>query len=106
MIARAFMNWGRWVADCPREGCTYAFALEHGQARYVCRNKAGEGCGMDAPIEWPPDAEQIEQALNRRPLEQTRNWYPLEHDVAVRGGAPHGQTVADLLAENEMYGVK
>lgn len=106
VIARAYMNWGRWVSDCPREGCTYAFQLEPGQARYLCRNKAGQGCGMEALIEWPADAGQIEEALARRPLEQTRNWYPTDHDLAVISGSPHGQTAADLLAENDEHGVK
>lgn len=106
MIARAYMNWGRWVADCPRPGCTYAFRLEPGQQTYTCRTARGEGCGAEAPIEWPPDADQIEQVLQRRPLEQTRNWLPAGHELAVISGAPHGQTVADLLAENEEHGVK
>jgi hypothetical protein len=102
LIARAYQNWGRWVADCPRPGCTYAFGLERGQARYLCRNKAGQGCGMEAPIEWPPDAEQIEKALEQRPVEQTRNWHPRDHELAIRAGEPHGQTVADLVAETRL----
>lgn len=106
MIARAYANWGRWVADCPREFCRYAFRLTPGQERYVCRTKQGEGCGADAPIEWPHDAEQIDAELKRRPVESTRNWFPQDHPRAVSSGSPHGQTVADLRAEAELHGVK
>lgn len=106
MIARAYLNHGRWVADCPREHCSYAFELEQGQGRYTCRTRQGKGCGAEAPVEWPADAAEIERALERRPVEATRNWFPHDHDLAVLAGLPHGQTVADLLAENEEHGVK
>lgn len=106
MIARAYCNWGRWVADCPNEFCTYAFELQPGQDRYVCRNRQGKGCGAEAPIEWPPDPAGIEQELQRRPVEATRNWFPQDHTLALLTGSPHGQTVADLRAEAEMNGVK
>lgn len=112
MIARAYMNHGRWVADCPREHCSYAFELEPGQDRYLCRTNprrpgaAPKGCGVEAFIEWPADATEIQQALDRRPVEATRNWFPRDHELAIRNGLPHGQSVADLLAENEQHGVK
>ena len=112
MIARAYFNHGRWVADCPREFCTYAFELEPGQETYLCRTRprrpgaAPGGCGAEAPIEWPADAEEIQRALELRPVESTRNWLPAGHPLAVAAGVPHGQTVADLLAENEEHGVK
>jgi hypothetical protein len=106
MIARAYVNWGRWLADCPRDGCLYAFALKPGQERYECRTKNGEGCGAEATIEWPADAEQIDAELKRRPLQQTRNWFPRDHELAVATNSPHGQSVADLRAEAELHGVK
>ena len=98
---RAYVNHGRWVADCVREFCNNAMRLEPRQAAYRCSN-----CGLDAAIEWPADADEIWRVLERRPVPQTRNWFPAGHDLAVRAGCPHGQTVADLLAENEEHGVK
>jgi hypothetical protein len=112
VIARAYFNHGRWVADCPREYCSYAFELEPGQDRYLCRTKqrrAGvppKGCGADAPIEWPTDAGEIQRVLEMRPVEATQNWFPEGHALAVAAGLPHGQSVADLLGENEEHGVK
>lgn len=105
MIARAFVNHGRWIAECPRDLCSNALALESRQGRFVCDTEP-DGCGADAPIEWPPDADEIWKALQRRPVPATRNWFPAEHELAVRAGEPHGQTVADLLAEGEQHGVK
>lgn len=97
----AYVNHGRWVANCCREYCNNALELEPRQARFQCRN-----CGIVAGVVWPPDADEIWAALERRPVPQTRNWFPADHDLAVRAGCPHGQTVADLLAENEQHGVR
>lgn len=105
MLAVAYMNWGRWISDCPREDCSYAFELQPGQERYVCRTRQGEGCGAEAPIEWPPDAAEIEAELQRRPVTSTRNWYPPGHPLAVATGNPDGQTVEDLRAEADEHGV-
>lgn len=105
MLAVAYMNWGRWISDCPREDCSYAFKLEPGQEMYVCRTRQGEGCGAEAPIEWPPDAAEIEAELQRRPVTSTRNWYPPGHPLAVATGNPDGQTVDDLRAEADEHGV-
>jgi hypothetical protein len=98
---RAYVNHGRWVADCCREFCNNAMKLKARQSGFHCAN-----CGLDAVIEWPADADEIWRALERRPVPQTRNWFPSEHLLAVRAGVEHGQTVADLLAENEEHGVK
>lgn len=110
MIARAYANWGRWVADCPREFCSYAFQLEPGQSTFTCRvmDRQGNvhGCGMEAPVEWPADVAEIDAELKRRPVESTRNWFPQGHPRAGASGSPHGQTVADLRAEAELHGVK
>lgn len=104
-IARAYCNHARWIAECPREFCNNAKALQPRQTRFWCGGEEQGGCGMDAPIEWPADIDEIDEILRRRPVPATRNWFPLEHDLALRAGCPHGQTPADLLAENDMYGV-
>ena len=59
METRAFLDWGRWVADCPGPKCTYAQGLTIGQDRMVCRNGDGTGCGTEAEIVWPKDPEGI-----------------------------------------------
>lgn len=91
--AVAYLNWGRWVADCPG-GCVSAERLDPGQVAFVCSN-----CGHAAPVTWPDNPAGIWQALGMRVLPPHRNWYPAGHPVAVMAGIPHGQTVQDLMVE-------
>lgn len=83
MIAMAYMNWGRWVADCPREECPNA---EHFGAAPVtghvggltdCAFRCGF-CTLECPALWPPDRALIETILGERPVPSTRNWRPGE----------------------------
>lgn len=99
--ARARVNHGRWIADCPRRYCANAVRLTPGQATFHC---AGDGgCQMVATLEWPADADGIWDALQLRPVPSTRNWYPDGHVEAVRLGLPHGQTPTELLGEQREY---
>lgn len=98
--ARAYANHGRWISDCTRPYCANAEKLTPGQGTFHCSN-----CLQVAEIEWPPDADEIWAVLARRPVPQTRNWFPAGHDLALRSGTPHGQTVADLEDENREHGV-
>lgn len=99
--ARARVNHGRWIADCPRRYCANAVKLQPRQGTFHC---AGEGgCQMVAPVEWPSDADEIWAVLLQRPVPSTRNWYPDGHVEALKMGLPHGQTPADLLDEARRY---
>jgi hypothetical protein len=110
--ARAYVYAGDWVADCPR-GCG---GVEHLYDRANPRNPASPRvvqkpefhcsyCQMTAPIDWPSELAEITTVLMLRPVPHTRNWYPQDHDVAVRFRIPHGQSVDDLRAENHAHGV-
>lgn len=99
--ARARVNHGRWIADCPRPYCPNAMRLTPGQYTFHC---AGEGgCQMVAEVEWPSDPDGIWEALSARPVPSTRNWYPPGHDEAVKLGLAHGQTPEDLRAETRQH---
>jgi hypothetical protein len=93
-VTYAYVNHGRWVAGCGRRDCAGAERLEPRQPRFHCAN-----CHWEAPVQWPPDADGIWAALAARPVPQTRNWFPAGHELALRSGCPHGQTVAGLIAE-------
>lgn len=99
--ARVYLNYGRWVADCAREHCTAAYRLQQNQAVLECSN-----CGAAAPVEWPADdfIDGLREIMLARPVPQTRNWYPQDHDIAVRHGVPHGQILVDLMDENIEHG--
>ena len=99
--ARARVNHGRWIADCPRPHCANAIRLEPRQGAFHCGGEGG--CQMVAPVEWPADADAIWAVLLERPVPGTRNWYPDGHDEALRMRLPHGQSPAELRDEARQY---
>jgi hypothetical protein len=98
--ALAYVNWGRWVAECPADGCHDARELVAGQASVRC------ALGHTSPVKWPGGAQAvtaITNALNKRPDDKNRNWFPGGHPVAAALNAPTDQTPADLDAETEKH---
>lgn len=95
--ARAYVNHGRWVADCP-VGCGSAMKLDPGEVSFYCPE-----CHTISSVDWPQNADDIWEELQKRVNPKTRNWYPEDHDVAVRGRLPHGQTVKELAEEREEH---
>lgn len=95
VVAVVFMDWGRWLAKCPRPGCTGAEQYGPGLdgARFWCRPgpKLG-GCNFMCEAVWPAEIALIEKLLLPRPVPATRNWKP-------------GESVHDLLAENILNGI-
>jgi len=109
--ASAYVYAGDWVADCTRSRCGNVEFLytpvKPGGPRvlkkpiFVCSN-----CGMQAVIDWPDHEMEILAVLSKRPIPQNRNWYPKDHPVAVNFRIAHGQSIRDLLDENEEHGVR
>lgn len=104
-MAVAYVNHGRWVADCPRPGglCLSAEWLDNPAEplrwRFQCTN-----CGYGADIAWPREAAGIEEVLGKRPVPQTRNWFPHDHPRAIRSGTEHGLTPDHLRQQNRAMG--
>lgn len=110
-VARAYVYSGDWVADCPRPGCANVEHLYRPSRRGGPRDLAlgyfhCSYCGMQADITWPDNRLDILAVLARRPLPDTRNWYPTDHPVAVKFRLPHGQSVRDLEDENTAHDVR
>jgi hypothetical protein len=80
MKARAYISWGRWVADCPNQACTNAMQIEIGQSEFHCWIPNGIGvCGTRATIEWPGNPDEIEdRVMGEIPVNQ--NWKPEEKE--------------------------
>lgn len=97
MHAQAYVNRGRWVADCPSDDGG-ALGLEPKQALFPCPE-----CHVLHDTEWPRDAVWIWDALLERPNPQTRNWAPAQHRQAFATGHPDGQSVAQLIAETREH---
>ena len=98
--AYAYVNAGRWIAECPREHCAWATQLKAREGTFHCGN-----CQLVATISWPTEADAIWKVLSHRPVPQTRNWFPAGHELAVRANVPHGQSVKDLHDENKEHGI-
>lgn len=97
-LARAYVNHGRWVADCPQPYCYNAEPLQPGQWMFQCTDTA---CLVMSEVEWPSpmEAHNIWKALLERPNPANRNWFPAGHPLAEAAGKPHGLTAAQLAQE-------
>lgn len=100
---KVYYNWGRWVADCPRDGCGNAERYGVDEMTGViggltltdfhCQERFG-GCGLvTTEVQWPAkdDISAIEILLAPR-LRKNRNWVP-------------GESIQDLLTEGLANGL-
>lgn len=78
----AYVNHGRWVADCPCGGAELIVENEP----MLCGS-----CAHSRMVVWPADVEAIESMLEVRD-DRNQNWQP-------------GQTVEVLEAENLARGI-
>lgn len=112
-LARAYVYSGDWVADCPRKGCgnvEHLFDPANPKVPNGLRSVRKTSffcsyCRMIADIEWAEQEEEIRKVLSLRPVPHNRNWYPKDHDTAVRFRVPHGQSIQDLRDENAEHGI-
>ena len=113
-FARAYVYAGEWVADCPKqcgnvELLTIKDDRDRGRAGVPGIRKEIFLCSYckqtATSIHWPDNATEIMDVLDRRPVPHTRNWYPEGHIVALSFGIDDGQTIEELLAENDEHGV-
>jgi hypothetical protein len=102
-MSYAYVNHGRWVAHCETDGCSGAEMvwpggavreLESGRKYGISRQGVLHcgNCGQTSQVSFPAERPQITRILNRRPVPETRNWYP-------------GETAEGLAAENAEKGV-
>lgn len=91
----AYLNWGRWVAECSVPDCFDAAELPIGETGMRCV------LGHRSSVKWPPNARALEQAVAER-QEQNRNWFPLGHPVGEALGVA-GQTPDDLREETRLF---
>lgn len=91
MISLVYMNHGRWVVDCPTEGCGWAYLATtgDGKPRYLHRC---QGCQHTIELAWPPldAALEIERILCERAAPVNRNW---RHPETIDGLSRENQTM-------------
>lgn len=91
--AIAYVNHGRWVADCPSEYCNGAVGVTPGHA-FLCGSclNIEVGCRYRL-VEWPQERGGIEEALAARPTPEVANWRP-------------GETVRELREETAAHMIR
>lgn len=89
---KAYLNWGRWVVDCPATGCNGGILAPLGTDEATCPD-----CGRVVHYTHPPkkDVEAAERVLGHRIEIENHNWDPRV-----------GETITDLKTENVVRGVK
>lgn len=95
-VAVARVNHGRWIADCPTEGCGGAeFVSLAGQPFFCCecRNAATDNTPIPVVLPDEQTRDQVTVYLCARPDAETRNWDPEE-------------TVKQLQRENRDHGIR
>jgi hypothetical protein len=107
MTAEAYLNHGRWVADCPASGCTDARAVYPEDANGVPSPSPilDQACkrGHQFRIVMPPPQleAQIVAAVDDREVDADKSWFPKGHQWAELGGFPTGQSPKELVAEGK-----
>lgn len=89
MAAIAYLNWGRWVADCPTPGCTNAAGVAPGRTTVTCVGAEGSHCGYTYPLVWPSDPKSDYAGLAGLPPAQQSQPIPgSEQSPAADATAP------------------
>lgn len=89
----AFVNFGRWIAECPQDRCTGTSPVWiNGPHLFLCIVCANLGIRQRfRRVIVPDNWQDIESILFERHIYTERNWIP-------------ALTVADLLVENHQLG--
>jgi hypothetical protein len=89
-VIYAYVNHGRWVVDCPEDGCGGAEIVSLRDPVFYCGEYECPGDGY-WNVSFPEDLTAIEVELMKRPKAQNRNW-SLDEKVAdlVRENIEHG----------------
>lgn len=80
--AMAEINHGRWVVNCPAEGCYSAQVGDPQDPRYFCVT-----CGLgwfDVVYPKPEFIEALEELFAMVPLPENRNWVPSETIASIK----------------------
>ena len=95
-VAVARVDHGRWIADCPTEGCGGAeFVSLAGCPFFCCECRNAATGHVPIPVVLPSEKTvgQVDAYLSARPVPAHRNWSP-------------GEPVAQLRAENRDHGIR
>lgn len=84
----AYLSWGRWVVDCPTDGCFNAKEVAPGQGEYICDNPSTgnrDCCGVIAHVAWPNSPDTVVAQYAGQPAaRRSQNIPGSPQDVAAR----------------------
>ena len=87
----AHVNHGRWSVRCP--WCNSSQNASRDDHRFFCVECGNAAVsGQWVTVVWPNEVAAIEEVLSKRPDVKNHNWLP-------------GESVADLVADNNEHGV-
>lgn len=100
----AYVNHGRWVADCLTPYCGGARVINPDHNPFWCVY-----CGQSYLVEWPAELQAIATILEQRPLAQNQNFHPLDHVRLHPTTSPNHVPCPDALVflayENDVRGI-
>lgn len=98
----AYVNHGRWVAECLTPYCGGARVVNPDHQPFWCVE-----CGESYLVEWPPDLREITSILEQRP-EGNQNFHPLDHTHLHPTSSPNHERCPDAIVylayENNLHG--
>jgi hypothetical protein len=99
----AFLDWGRWVADCPQcHDAQLVYAVEEEDEPVVRRTSAtcAEGHLFGIVMPTPDEEQAIMAAVAGRDIAY-RQWYPDGHLRAQEASLSTGVTPAELREQTD-----
>lgn len=102
--AVAYVNHGRWVAECLTPYCGGARVVSPDHQPFWCVE-----CGESYLVEWPADMREITSILEQRPVRENQNYHPDDHVRLHPQNQPTHEACPDaiifLAYENDVRGI-
>lgn len=104
----AFLDHGQWKADCPELGCgdarlVYEVNPHTGvpTGRRLTEDRCAKGHHFEIVMPPPEFEARVMAALADRTQDADKAWFPGGHVRAALAGIPTGQSIDDLIREND-----
>lgn len=104
----AFLDHGFWKADCPEPGCgdarlVYEINPRTGvpTGRRLTEDVCAKGHRFEIVMPSPEFEARVMAAVAVRVEDADKAWFPRGHVRAALAGIPTGQSVDDLVREND-----
>lgn len=104
----AFLDHGQWKADCPEPGCGDARLVYEVHpltgvptGRRLTEDRCAKGHGFEIVMPPPEFEARVVAAVAGRTEDADKAWFPHGHVRSALAGLPTGQSIDDLIREND-----